>query len=107
VFPQNHIPPFERTVQDATKVQRLYNTLLALPTAPRPGSIYCPIDLGIYYALTFGRRGITVLYAAVEEGGCRYVSLSTGGLRRAYSDTFWKVLADTVSVPESELFPSP
>lgn len=45
-IPQQHIPPFEATTQDVTKVQRVYNALMALPlpsaTPPPvlPGPIY-------------------------------------------------------------------
>lgn len=105
-FPSNHIPPFERTATDAAKVQRLYDALLALPTPPT-GTIHCPADFGVAYHLTFFRMGATVLQATVEGSGCRFVALSNGERRWAYSDTFWAVFADTLDVPESELFPTP
>ncbi len=104
-FPPNHIPPFERTATDAAKVQRLYNALLALPTPPPSGTIYCPADFGVAYHLTFFRMGTTVLRATVEGSGCRYVALSNGERRWAYSDTFWAVFADTLGVPESVVYP--
>ena len=102
-FPANHIPPFERTATDPAKVQRLYNALLALPTPP-PG-IFCPIDFGVAYHLTFFNRGVTILQATVKPDGCRSVSLSNGKSRWAYSDTFWTLFADTLGVPESVVYP--
>jgi hypothetical protein len=105
-FPQNHIPPFEQTVNDAPKVQRLYNALLALPTPP-PGLVNCPLDIGVAYHVTFFNRAAANLQATVNESGCRFAMLSNGKRLWAYSDTFWMVFADTLGVPESALFPAP
>lgn len=103
-FPQNHIPPFERTATDAAKVQHLYNALLALPTPP-PGPLFCPVDFGVAYHVTFFNQSVIVLQATVKPDGCRSVSLSNGKSRWAYSDTFWTLFADTLGVPESVVYP--
>jgi hypothetical protein len=101
--PDWYVPALERTADDAQKVQRLYATLLALP--PPSGEINgCAADGGVVaYHLTFFDRGIPVLQATADPGGCRFVTLSIGGSRWAESDTFWAALADTLGVPESPL----
>src|SRR5487761_2802380 len=54
-FPQNHIPPLDRTVTDQAQTKDLYDALRALP-APPSDSYVCPADFGEAYYLTFYRN---------------------------------------------------
>jgi hypothetical protein len=103
VFPQNHIPAFELTVNDAARAQRVYNAVLALPTTHPPS---CPADLGDAYEVTFYDQDATVLHAAIEISGCQDVRFSNGERRWAIDDiTFWPMFADALGVPESAIYP--
>jgi hypothetical protein len=72
--PQNHIPPFEATSNDAAKVRQFYQTQLALPTPPS-GPIFCPDDFGAAYQLTFFSGTTVSTRATVAASGCRYVKI--------------------------------
>lgn len=106
-FPSNRIPPFERTVVDARQAAKVYAALQALPPFPK-GTMYCPIDFGIRYQLTFFHDQSNVSWARVESGGCEGVQLADGSVRwAATSMAFWQTLADAVGVPVSTLFVVP
>jgi hypothetical protein len=77
-FPQNHIPPFERTVTDPAQAEALYAAVQALPPFPKT-VMYCPDDIGEAYHLTFTRGQTTVSSAVVS---CRQLSLSQMAVSR-------------------------
>lgn len=106
-FPANRIPPFERTVVDARQAAKAYAALQSLPAFPK-GTMFCPIDFGIQYHLTFFHDQSNVSWARVESGGCQGVQLADGSVRwAATSKAFWQTLADAVGVPVSALFVVP
>lgn len=106
-LPANNIPPFERTVVDARQAAKVYAALQSLPPFPK-GTMYCPIDFGIRYHLTFFHDQSNVSWATVESGGCQGVQLADGSVRwAATSKAFWQTLADAVGVPVSTLFVVP
>lgn len=105
-FPQNHIPPFERTITDPTKTQALYTALYALPPFPK-GTYSCPMDIGLAYQLTFMRGQTVVASATVKPDGCEAVTLPHGDIRwAATQDQFWATFAATLGIPQSEVYPS-
>lgn len=102
--PLHHIPPLDRTVSDAAKVQHLYNVLHALPLFPRDKIMHCPADFGVLYHLTFYRDGTEVSWATVNPYGCQGVTLPNGDIRwSANIEYLWQVFADALGVPESDL----
>lgn len=102
--PLHHIPPLDRTVSDAAKVQHLYNVLHALPPFPRDQIMHCPADFGVLYHLTFYHDGAEVSWATVNPYGCQGVTLPNGDIRwSANVDYLWQVFADALGVPESDL----
>ena len=99
--------PFERTVTDPVKVQRLYNTLQALPDMPR-GTMSCPIDFGVLYQLTFYGPATQPVRVDVQPGGCEGVNFvgTSGPLKwLARTPQFWAQFADTLGVPASAIYP--
>jgi len=109
-FPQNGISPFTGSSADAARVQRFYNAIWALPSFP-PGQYACPADRGVRYQLTFQRGADIVLRAVASPGGCGGVALERAGPffrddgRMIASESFWALLAETLGVPESEVYP--
>lgn len=105
-FPANHIPPFERTVNNPAKVQRLLNALAALPAYPS-GIMHCPADFGVVYHLAFQGQAFLYGQASIQAGGCQ--GMSFNGTSRwthwvAISPRFWSLFADTLGVPESAVY---
>lgn len=111
-FPQNGILPFTGSSADAARVQRFYNALWALPYMA-PGNYACPDDRGVRYHLTFQRGAEIVLRAEASPDGCQYVSLERAGpffrddVHIPGSERFWVQLAETLGVPESDVYPVP
>jgi hypothetical protein len=108
-FPQNHVPPFETTVTDATTMKHLYVTIQALPAYPT--NVMCPADLGVYYQLTFHSPTSSVPQVDIDATGCQGVSF--GGTHSApqksvsWSPQFWQLFAQTLGVSASSLIVSP
>ena len=106
-FSQMHpVTAFDRSVNDAAAAQRLHDALVSLPVAQLR---WCAIGYGIGYRLTFSDTGKTTLAAVVESDGCREAVLP-GDDRRATSDAFWELFANTVGLDArntDELFPRP
>ena len=95
-------PPFDHTVNDAAKVQRLYQALLALPPWRAVGG--CPIDLGTQFDLTFFAGARPALRSAVKPDGCGSVLIDirdTRDPRQSWDPAFWKTFAATFGVPVS------
>lgn len=102
-FPQNHIPPFEKTIRNAALAQHLYDALMALPVMPQ-GTYNCPADFGVAYHLTFYQGHADVASALVKPDGCEIATLPDGSSRWAAPDPgFWQVFASVTGVPESDI----
>ncbi len=99
---QNHVAPFQRTVQDAASVQRLYNAVYALPSPPT--NVTCPQDRVIGYQLSFMRGNMLVLQVLLS-GGCPVAALSNPPDCRRWTHALDTQLAATLEVPESTLVP--
>jgi hypothetical protein len=101
----NHFPPFEKTVDDAASVTRLYTAIKALPH-PAKGIYGCPADDGLRYQLVFALPGAAVQHITVPASGCRFLTLNKSDVRMT-NDPFWSLLAQTLGSSETELFPRP
>jgi hypothetical protein len=100
------VAAFDRSVDDAASVQRLYSALVSLPFAT---DRWCPYSVGTRYQLTFSDTSRSILVANVESDGCREAIIPGSG-RRATNDSFWAVFADTLGLDArntDELFPQP
>lgn len=109
VYPDNHISPFEQTVTGQAKVTRLFNALQALPAYPS-GTVSCPADFGVVYQLQFQGEESYGYIVSVQAGGCQGVSFDGTSLwtrTTANRPQFWTLFAETLGVPEIELFPTP
>lgn len=105
-FPQNHIPPFDKTSTNPAKAEAFYKEFLALPVQP-PGAYSCPIDLGAVYHLFFANAaGKVIATATIDAGGCEIATLPNGAHRWAQtSPNFWNDLATTLNVSPAALQP--
>lgn len=99
-FPQYRVAPFTADTTDEAKVRKLYAAALALP--PTAHGRWCPIDIGVYYELTFERQGAIVLQA-ILSGGCPTLRVSNPAGCRDASGPFQQELADTLGVPLFDL----
>ena len=107
-FPQDHIPPFAATATDATKIERLYAAIEALPAYP--GNMFCPAGSGTFDHLVFHSTTLPLLQVDIETGGCQgvYFDGTRGQPEKSiFSPRFWKLFAETLGVPVStvEFFP--
>lgn len=103
----SHLAPFNYTGHDAAKVQALYTTLLGLP-AYTPNGKACPTDSGVQYQFTFSNGGSTTsLQAIADPSGCQVVVINGRDNRTAAHSTLWTFLAESVGVPESQVYPVP
>ena len=108
-IPQDHIPPFARSVTTVTSVQRLYQAMYALPRIPKllPGeAIACPADYGLEYYLTFLAGSKVIERADMYASGCVGIAVSATDVRRP-NDAFWALFAQTLGITQDELFPRP
>src|SRR3990170_2142728 len=97
---------FDRSVDDAARVERMYNALVSLPFARHR---WCPYSVGTRYQLTFSDSGRSILVANVQSDGCREATIP-GSRRRATNDSFWALFAETLGLDArntDELFPYP
>jgi hypothetical protein len=89
--------PFERTVNDTTAVQRLYDAALALPT-PQPGVYNCLNDIGLVYHLSFHGDRFTFLHMDLEATGCGWLHLNQTEVRQT-TDSFLSLVVQTIGIP--------
>ncbi|HEY7416479.1 MAG TPA: hypothetical protein VH593_14900 [Ktedonobacteraceae bacterium] len=78
------------TLADASKVQQLYETVMALPLLPQ--NMACTADGGPSYTLTFLQGGKTLTTATAARFGCKPVMITGGGQDRQSSQDFWSQL---------------
>ena len=98
---ENHYPPFDRSVADATVARRVREAVNALPPAPKDR--FCPAGFGLRYRLSFNDAARVSLSVVVEGDGCAEVTFSPID-RRATDDAFWDLLADALGVRKSEIY---
>jgi hypothetical protein len=92
-------------IMDGFDERALYQALLALPLMPR--DIFCPLGTPSRYELTFSRHGTVLFLAAIGLAGCQSVLFGDGRVHTTLGlSTFRPQLADTLGVPESELYQS-
>jgi hypothetical protein len=101
----NRFPPLDQSIADPSATRRLYQAVTSLP--PYHAQISCPKDVGLEYILDFSRAGTPVAKVLVYASGCAYVQIPTEASKRAPTDAFWTLLAQTLDVSTSDLFPRP
>ena len=72
------IPLFEKRITDATAVQRLYTTALALPEFRSFGTYSCGNDTGEIYQLTFLNGTTKIKTMELQVSGCQLLIIDTG-----------------------------
>jgi hypothetical protein len=103
---QNQFPPLDRTVTTAAVASRLYEEVRALK--PRPdGTVFCALDFGVRYELSFFARGERVLHGVMEMG-CGVIDLGAGDVR-SVDETFQADLLDALGLYTrgNDLWPTP
>lgn len=93
------------SVNDAAETQQLYNAVRALPPVTPNAVVFCPLDLGARYQLTFSSASGVQLTATLDGGGCHGVQI--GNQRYTSDAAFWQLLTKTFGVAETQLFPVP
>lgn len=101
----NQFPPLDQTIADPAATQRLYQAVTSLP--PYHAQISCPKDVGLKYLLDFSHDGTPVAKVLVYASGCAYVQIPSETSKRAPTDDFWTLLAQTLDISTSDLFPRP
>ncbi len=74
-----HVPTFDRTLTDATAVQRLYTAALALPKVT--GAYSCPKDTGLAFHLTFLNSTTSIQQMDLEASGCQFLGIGKEDMR--------------------------
>jgi len=106
-FPQNQITfstPDHMASDDAPAIAALARTTCALPPFPT-GSMSCPADFGISYAITFSTKVERVGTIEAKPTGCPSV---TGlGPERQAAPSFWRALATALGLPAPRVYCDP
>ncbi|HEY2518140.1 MAG TPA: hypothetical protein VGI39_45030 [Polyangiaceae bacterium] len=106
-IPANPPPNVHVTVNDATRAQALYQTLLSQPAFP-PETISCPADFGVLYSLSFlSSTGAMVSVAELKPNGCEPLTVSSPGTPEAnlWGLSVWSALAQDLGIAEAEIYP--
>lgn len=104
-IPLNHYPPFPpRTITDVHTVQQLYEAIQALPKLNLPPVMFCPIDLGLEYHLTFSWGNNVIQQVIIYPGGCRRVQIGASDLR-VLTEPFIHLFVQTIGITEPKLAP--
>ena len=82
------------TFADASRVQHLYTTMLALPLLPP--NMPCTAEAGPSYTLTFLQAGRTSTTASVQRFGCGRVSIPGEVQARRTNHDFWSQLDQAI-----------
>lgn len=103
----NEFTPLDRTVTDATVASRLYQEVRALRPEPTDVTVFCGLDFGIRYQLSFFAGGGRVLHG-VMQGSCRVLDLGAGDLR-IFNDKFEADLLGALGLYTrgNDLWPTP
>ena len=86
--------PTTLLLEDATLVQKVYNSAVALPTAPAEQA--CPAIGGPHYELTFFEGEQVVVTAVADQGGCASVTFGANDVRQA-NEAFWQLLNQAIA----------
>jgi hypothetical protein len=105
-FPENQVLAFDKTAIHDEDLANLYYSIQALP--PYPQNLFCPLDRGIAYQLSFVRSDDTRVSVVAALGGCEAVTVEGGATRSALGVSgFWDTLAIGLGVPTSALVDVP
>ena len=106
-IPLNHYLPFPtHTITDPRAVQRLNDSVQALPRLSFPPVINCPVDLGLEFHLIFSQGNAIMQKVIIYPEGCRHVMIGESDLR-VLTDPFFHLFVQTIGITESELVPMP
>jgi hypothetical protein len=103
-FPSNRISfsfPSLVTVSDASDVRAVARALLSLPLMPQ--GMFCPVDLGIRYHLSFLAGDDRVITVSVSATGCEDVNGLGRPLRWvARTPGFWRTLGSAMGLSKPD-----
>jgi hypothetical protein len=104
---ENEFAPLDRTVTDAGVASRLYAEVRALRPQATEGTVFCGLDFGIRYELSFFAGGNRTLHG-VMHGSCHLLDLGAGDVR-AFDDKFEADLLGALGfyTRGNDLWPSP
>lgn len=104
---ENEFTLLDRTVTDAALASRLYQEVRALKPQPSDVTVFCGLDLGIRYELSFFAGGGRVLHGLVQ-GSCHVLDLGAGDLR-VFDDGFEADLLGALGLYTrgNDLWPTP
>lgn len=91
----------DMTIRNEPTVRQLYSDLRSLPLFPSR-TMYCPLDTGVRYTLTFKRGNKVVLVAVANPTGCQSIKLSNGETVWGVSNAgkpFWTLIANSIGLP--------
>ncbi len=107
-FPRNNIPAFDHTGTDPAAIAKLSDAIAAPKPYPANADYFCPLDLGLFYHLTFTRADGTQVTGEAKPDGCEYAGLSSGPRGAIVDfDTFWSLFAAALGVAPSALHYQP
>jgi len=90
------MPPFQRTIDDVTTVQRLYDAASALPK-DQPGPRSCPDGPDVHYQLRFVQNGTLVSAMNDNASGCQGLRIGANDIR-VTTPAFRALLAQTLGL---------
>ena len=104
---QNEFPPLDRTVSDPGAAARLYERIRGMPPQSARGTVFCAMDWGVRYELSFFARGERVLHGVMDMG-CHVIDLGAADIR-AFDDSFEAELLGALGLYTRghELWPTP
>jgi hypothetical protein len=95
-IPQNHLPPFSRTITNASAVQRLYMAAQSLPKAGVHNWM-CPVGSTVVYHVRFLAGKTVVQQWNMDAIGCYAIMLHKGDLRQP-NPAFVSLFAKTIGL---------
>jgi hypothetical protein len=106
--PLLHLAPFSRTVTNASSVQHLYNSALALPTAS--GNANCTTSSygGLVYHMTFSKGKTPVQEMNFDAGTCQLLEIGSSDVRMtnpSFITLFLQVVGLPTLFPDTSYFP--
>jgi hypothetical protein len=94
----NNFPALDRTVQDATAVQRLYASAYTLPIPTPGGAVNCPSDIGMVYHLEFLRNATLIQKMSLDATGCQLLQIGQTEMRFT-DEAFRSLFTKTIGIP--------
>ena len=89
-------------------IAKLSDAIAAPKPYPANADYFCPLDLGLFYHLTFTRADGTQVTGEAKPDGCEYADLSSGPRGAIVDfDTFWSLFAAALGVAPSALHYQP